>query len=220
MPKLRETHYSEAELIKVFGLTRLSGNQALPRLAQWTSAPAPVLSEADQRLFDDIAHEAQAKIAAWNEEERKMNFIAFVLRLGHLLGSSTFNTYFERPIAATIKGRRLKTKTDFMIAKGVLDMPETPYFHFQEWKKHKDPTGDPVAQLLEAFLIAQANNNDEKPLYGCTVTGKFWDFFVMEGATYAISKSYDCTEREELSQIIGMLQEFKRILETQLIKDN
>ena len=104
-----------------------------------------------------------------------------------------------------------------MLAKGILDMPTAPYFHFQEWKKQKDPTGDPVPQLIEAFLIAQEVNKNDKPLYGCTITGKFWDFFIMEHKTYCISKSYDCTDPQDLLQIIAILRKFVEILETRLL---
>jgi hypothetical protein len=74
-----------------------------------------------------------------------------------------------------------------MVAKGILDTPEVPYFHFQEWKRHRDPNGDPVAQLLEALLCAQYINNNGKPLYGCTISGKYWEFFVLTEKTYCIS---------------------------------
>ena len=54
-------------------------------------------------------------------------------------------------------------------------------------------------------------------MYGCTVTGKIWDFFIMEDRTYCISQSYDCMKPEELLQIIGILRKFKEILETRLL---
>ncbi len=34
-------------------------------------------------------------------------------------------------------------------------------------------------------------------MYGCTVTGGIWDFFVMADTTYCISQSYDCMKLEE-----------------------
>ncbi len=87
----------------------------------------------------------------------------------------------------------------------------------QEYKKLKDPSGDPVPQLIEGFLISMHENNNSKPMYGCTVTGKYWDFFVMEGRTYCISKSYDCTDKEDLLLIISILRKFKDILENTLL---
>jgi hypothetical protein len=107
-----------------------------------------------------------------------------------------------------------------VIAKGVLDYMQRPYFHFQEYKPKKNPTGDSMAQLLEAFLIAQTKNKKdgiEIPLYGCEIVGKLWTFVTMESKEYCVSKSYDCTEREELLQIIAILRKFKEILETTLL---
>jgi hypothetical protein len=208
--------YKEAELIKLFDLTRLVGNDSHPLIREWTDCET-TLNEHEQYIFEIIWKDAVKKIDGWHEEELKMKFISFVLRLGYLEDNGKFSTYFERTIEATVDGHYLKTKTDFMVATGILDIPETPYFHFQEWKKHRDPNGDPVGQLLEAFLIAQEKNQNNNPIYGCTITGKFWEFFVMEYRTYCISKSYDCTEADDLMQIIAILRKFKEILETRLL---
>ncbi len=208
--------YSEAELIELFGLERLIGNEASPLLKEWLSATT-TLSEVEHLLFDDIYENAVQNIGGWQEEDLKMKFISFVLRLGYLKDNPKFRTYFEKTIFATVDTTFLKTKTDFMVAKGILDMPQIPYFHFQEYKPQLNPTGEPIAQILEAFLIAQHKNNHQKPLYGCEVVGKMWNFIVMENKTYCISKSYDCTDKEDLLQIIAILRKFKEILETRLL---
>ena len=127
--------YSEAELITEFGLTRLVGNKKHPLMSDWTSRGVVALSATEQEIYDDILQDAQQNIAGWQEEDLKMKFISFVLRLGHLKDNPLFNTYFEKTISATVDGRYLKTKTDFMAAKGILDRPEKPFFHFQEWKQ-------------------------------------------------------------------------------------
>jgi hypothetical protein len=209
--------YSEAELIRLFDLQRLVGNQSHPLLAEWLNCTT-VLNPNEQYLFDIILNDAKEKIEGWQEEDLKMQFIAFVLRIADLSSNEKhYQPYFERTVSAMVGEHFLKVKTDFMIAKGILNMPEVPYFHFQEWKKHRDPSGDPVAQLLEALLCAQEINKNGKPLYGCTISGKYWEFFVLIEKTYAISKSYDCTEQDDLLQIIAILRKFKEILETQLL---
>jgi len=110
----------------------------------------------------------------------------------------------------------LKTKTD-MIATGVLSTPKIPYFHFQEYKKVKDPSGDPAPQLLEAFLIAQQKNPENQVLYGCTVLGREWEFYLLKDKTYCISRPYLCTNESNLLQIIAILRKFKEILDTKLL---
>lgn len=209
--------YKEVELIKLFDLKRLVGNHSHPLLTEWLTCET-TLNANEQYVFDMILSDAREKIDGWHEEDLKMQFIAFVLRLAYLSNNEKqYQPYFERIVEATIGEHFLKVKTDFMIAKGILDSPETPYFHFQEWKRHRDPNGDPVAQLLEALLCAQHINNNGKPLYGCTISGKYWEFFILIEKTYAVSKSYDCTEEDELLKIIAILRHFKIILETKLL---
>jgi len=209
--------YSISELTNLFDLQRLIGNHSHPLLTEWLTCET-TLNPNEQYIFDMILAEAQEKIADWHEEDLKMEFIAFVLKLAHLNNpKKKYQSYFERVIEATIGEHHLKIKTDFMVAKGILDKPEMPYFHFQEWKRHRDPNGDPVAQLLEALLCAQHINNNGKPLYGCTISGKYWEFFILIDKIYCISKSYDCTEAKELLHIIAILRHFKIILETKLL---
>ena len=215
MPK-KVKQYSEVELMKMFGLTRLVGNDQHPLMEEWTNTHTS-LNEGEQYLFDWIQKNVLKNINKWKEEALKMNFISFVLKLGYIEDTEAYTTYYEETIEATVGAYFLKLKCDFMLAKGILDVPKDPYFHFQEYKKDKDPSGDPDAQLLEAFLIAQHKNNNEKPLYGCSIKGRRWDFFVMKDTTYCISKAYDCTDRDDLLQIIAILRKFKEILEARLL---
>jgi hypothetical protein len=140
------------------------------------------------------------------------------LDLGGMLEEDRgFVSFFDKKLEAVVEGHRLSVKADFVLAKGVLDYMQRPFFHFQEYKPEKNPSGDPMAQLLEAFLIAQTENSDGKPLYGCEIVGKSWRFVTMEGKSYCVSKSYDSTDREELFQIIAILRQFRVILETKLL---
>lgn len=210
--------YSEAELIDIFKLNRKVGQEHSELMQEWLNVPEPKLEAVEKVLFDEIYKDVTQNIAGWQEEDLKMKFISFVLRLGHLKDGEKFKTYFEKTISATVEGTFLKTKTDFMVAEGILDLPKQPYFHFQEYKPNKNPTGDSMAQLLEAFLIAQHKNEAQKPLYGCEIIGERWKFIIMEGKDYCISKTYDCTEEQELLQIIAILRKFREILETSLLK--
>jgi hypothetical protein len=104
-----------------------------------------------------------------------------------------------------------------MVAKGILDRPEKPFFHFQEWKPQKRPVGDSMAQLIEAFLIAQTTNKDDQPLYGCEVIGANWNFVIFQDRTYCLSKSYICTDADDLLEIVSLLRHFKSILAKRLL---
>ncbi|SFE82185.1 hypothetical protein [Thermoflexibacter ruber] len=210
----KEVRYSEAELIALFGLDKTK--IATPLMQEWLMSQTTLL-DYEQKLFDSILHHALENIEAWSEEDLKMNFIAFVLELSHLKSSKHIRTFFDKTIEAEIEGHFLKVKSDFMIAKGILDLVQKPYFHFQEYKKERDPHGDPLAQLIEAFLIAQAINQDDKPIYGGYVVGRFWNFVIIEGKQYCVSEAYDSTKQKELMQIIAILRKFREILETRLL---
>jgi hypothetical protein len=206
--------WSEAELIDTFGLQKIKS--PTPLMQEWLNVET-VFNEAETILIQQLCDEALENIEAWAEEDLKMNFIAFVIRLAGLKATQTIRTFYDKTISATVAGIFLKTKTDFMIAKGILDLAKNPYFHFQEYKRKKDPHGDPMAQLVEAFLIAQEINQNGKPLYGCCVVGRLWYFVIMEDKNYCVSMAYDCTDEKDLQQIIAVLRKFSEILLTRLI---
>jgi len=215
MAKKKVKIYDEAQLIEMFGLTRLKKPHFFALMKEWLDANCE-LNEAEKYFYQLITHNLSTKIDGWNEEMLKMNFISPMLILGHIQETDNYKTYYENTIEATVEGYFLKTKADMMIAKGILERPKMPYFYFQEYKKVKEPKRDVTAQVLEAFLISQENNKNGKPLYGLTIVGRAWQFVVMEGKTYAISRTFDATQREDLLKIIAVLRKFKDILETLL----
>lgn len=198
----------------LFGLDKTK--RATPLMQEWLNTQTTLL-DYEQKLFDSILQNALENIEAWSEEDLKMNFIAFVLELSYLKSSKYIRTFFDKTIEAEVEGHFLRVKSDFMIAKGILDLIQKPYFHFQEYKKERDPQGDPLAQLIEACLIAQAMNQNDKPIYGGYVIGRFWNFVIMEGKQYCISEAYDSTKPKDLLQIIAVLRKFREILETRLL---
>jgi hypothetical protein len=210
--------YKEADLILRFDLDRVV-EYATPLMAEWLAVENPDLNIHEQYIFDMKHKEALTQLAGWSEEDLKVKFLGTIIELGHLRSGNGIITLFDKLISATVENILLTVKSDFMMAKGLLDVFSTPYFHFQEYKPHKKPSGDSMAQLLQAFLIAQVKNKTtEMPLYGVEIMGKSWSFVVMEGKQYCISKAFDSTDREDLLKIIAVLRKFKWILETRLMK--
>jgi hypothetical protein len=70
--------YNEVDLIKLFGLKRLIGNNISPLMKEWLLCET-TLNAYEQYIFDIILAEAQEKIDGWQEEDLKMRFIAFVI---------------------------------------------------------------------------------------------------------------------------------------------
>jgi hypothetical protein len=218
MPRApKKINYTEADLIKLFNLDRIADKQT-PEMARWLAVPTAHLDSIEQSIFNRILPLAVRDVASWNEEELKMFFISQVLPLGHFFTNGKYRLFYEKVVQAVVEDIPLKTQTDFMIAAGVFNKPENPYFHFQEYKPSK-PTGDSMAQLLEAFLIAEATNKNGKPLYGIEIVGKNWSFVTFKDRTYCISKQFDSTEHDDLLSIIAILRHFIFILETELLDD-
>ena len=211
-------NYTEAEMIDTFGLTRLVSTTT-PRMEDWLEVTTPELTPFESYLFEMKYTEIKENIISWNEKELKMEFISPLMLIVNLKSTDKYRVFYKRSLAHTIENNPLSVKVDYMIATGILNLYKKPYFYFQEYKPDANPTGDPIGQLLQAMMIAQAKNTDGKPIYGAKVNGRFWSFLILEQKTYCISKNYDATEREELLQIIAILRKFKHILETELIVD-
>lgn len=208
--------WREGELIEAFNLNRIAPTQTA-LMQEWLDVQPPQLNIHEQYNFNKDLARAQKQITGWNEEDLKMKFISPILELGELMDGDGVIGYFDRIISATIDGIKLTVKSDFMLAKGILDVFRTPYFHFQEYKPYKHPSGDSMAQLLEAFLIAQEKNQNGKPMYGVDIMATNWQFVIMEGKDYCISPIYNSIDRADLLTIIAILRKFKHILETRLI---
>lgn len=210
--------WTEAELIDHFNLERYT--HSFPLLEKWLNVEIPTLENYEQILFRRLLVLAQKKADFWNEETLKMNFIAPLLNHFVVFNDTQdrYEGFFDYTISATVEDTYLQTETDFMLAKGVGDIAKTPYFHFQEYKRSKKSPPDPLAQLLKAFLIAQAVNQNQKPIYGAIIVGRTWQFVILEGKKYGISTVYDVTQEEALLQIIAILRHFKEILETKLLE--
>ncbi|MEO0041399.1 MAG: hypothetical protein RL329_847, partial [Bacteroidota bacterium] len=142
--------WREAELIQKFQLQRIL-EQPSPLLEEWLAVQMPVLTAGEQYVFDTNLLKAKKSLRSWSEEDLKVKFIGNILELGHLIDDDQVVGYFDKIISATVEGTYLTVKSDFMLAKGFLNVFETPYFHFQEYKPQLNPSGEPMAQLLEAF---------------------------------------------------------------------
>lgn len=214
----KKKEWSEVELMTTFNLQRELNEIAL--LTDWLIVSPTILNAYEQVLFEKLYQSAQKNMDFWNEETLKMRFVSPLLTVFAQLDGDEENRYesfYDTTISATVEGIYLQTETDFMLAKGIGDIAQIPYFHFQEYKRSRKSPPEPMAQLIEAFLIAQEKNKNGKPLYGLVIAGRNWQFVVMQGKKYGISHTFDATQREDLLLIIAILRKFKVILETTLL---
>ena len=106
-----------------------------------------------------------------------------------------------------------------MLAKG-LQTPQKPHFFLHEYpstslragKPEKRRDNDPLGQLLIAMIGSQIKNQDDKPIYGIYVNGRYWHFVVLEGAEYAVSNSYNVSD-EDILRLFAILVYFRNLME-------
>ena len=98
--------------------------------------------------------------------------------------------------------------------------PQQPYFCLQEYKREKDPEGDPAAQLLAAMLVAQELNQHQLPVYGCYVKGEVWHFLTLEERSYTISQGYLASRQADLDDIFSILKRLKVIITACISKED
>jgi hypothetical protein len=207
-------NWSFAALQQSFGLSKKRTHE-FPLLTQWINSKSRILSDTEKVTLEQARLSLEDNILFWNEEELKMYFISAIIRLIHY--GEGIRGYFDREIGAKVQDFKLKSKADYMVAKGFGDIIETPLFCFHEYKQEKRPSEDPAAQVLKAMLIAQTLNNNQKPIYGCYVTGRNWYFVVLDQKNFAISDPFAATSKEDLDQIVSILSAFKDIIHNQLL---
>ncbi len=155
-----------AGLDKTFRLDVLNSS---PILERWLTGTAEV-SDFERQVLQVFQKRLSEHVYDWNETELAYNFIGPVIALVDF-GIKKFNFFAERPFSGICDEIEMGGHPDGMIASGFRE-PEQPYFCFQEYKKEKDPEGDPAAQALAAMLVAQELNQHRLPVYGCYVKGE------------------------------------------------
>ena len=169
-----------------------------------------IKTEVNLAKLQEIIDNSKGQIDYWNEQELVMKQLSFVLNLAKLQGTE-YNTFAERQIHANIKGIELGGITDFLVARGFYE-PRNPYFFIQEFKKAKNQSGDPLAQLLGEMLVAQELNSD-KQIYGVYVIGKFWTFVSMYDLEFSEEQELNSTDLQDLQAIFDNLGGIKQYIE-------
>lgn len=200
------------DILEVFYLER---NIDCEMLKEWLSASFE-LNTQEQEMLEELRQNLREEGDFWNEEELKMNFLAFLFYLSKLNEKNKFKLFFERPLQTIINGYELKVVCDALIAKPKgIGKPQKPFFFLQEFKKQKNAL-DAEAQMLTAMLIAQEENKNSKPIYGCWIQGKYWVFAMLKNKNYCVSSSFDATKKEDLHQIMYALKELKNLILKQI----
>ncbi len=197
--------FTLAKLDKQFGMRQVRHSDALD---DWMQGQA-VITEFERQMLLTFREKLALNVYDWNETELAYNFIGPVLAIVDYT-TERFNFFAERNFGGTVDGIAMEGCPDGIIATGFRE-PEKPYFCFQEYKREKDPDGDPAAQALAAMLVAQTMNQYDHPMYGCYVKGNIWHFMTLQGREYAISEAYVAT-RDDIFDIFRILRVLKQII--------
>ncbi|MCI5226207.1 MAG: hypothetical protein D3918_05970 [Candidatus Electrothrix sp. AX2] len=206
LPKRSFREWTLAELDRAFKLTVLDTS---PVLEDWTNGQAEI-SPFEQQALRSFQTLLKTHGYDWNETELAYNFIGPLMTLVRF-STKEFNFFAERPLSAVVDKVEMTGRPDGIIASGFRE-PQQPYFCLQEYKKEKDPEGDPAAQVLAAMLVAQELNQHQLPVYGCYVKGEVWHFLTLEERSYAISQGYLASRQADLNEIFCILKHLKVII--------
>ena len=127
-----------------------------------------------------------------------MNFLAHVFYVAQLEEHNKIDIFYERTLSWEFEGKIERVICDCLLAKPFgIYAPQIPYFFLQEFKKQKQ-NEDAEGQMLLAMLMAQQENSNRKPVFGCYLQGKNWVFTTLHDKNYCVSRQYDATQTADL----------------------
>jgi hypothetical protein len=200
--------FRECTMTKLDDLFGLKQVPKIESLSNWLSMPYEVTEEEKKPLIQ-LQNKFNQNQMHWNEYELAGHFVQPIFSFVNFT-TDYFNDFGDRLISTVINDIELVGKPDGMIASGFRE-PKIPFFAFTEYKPETDPYGDPYGQCLAAMLVGQALNENKCPIYGCVVKGADWNFMLLEGKKYVISKRF-VADDEEIFDIFRILKCLKMIL--------
>lgn len=208
--------FDSVALARAFAIQRFEANEPGAIITQWLQATYDLTPE-ENKILRDLHAKAQVEGDYWNEEELKINLIGFLFYLSRIEVPKRIKVFYERKMSAKINGHTLSVISDCLVATPLFNAPGQPYFFLQEYKKSRGDNRttdrvDPEAQVLTAMLIAQAQNQHGKPVYGSYVLGTNLYFTVLQDARYYHSRKYDLLRFEDLEQFVFSMRKLKEII--------
>ncbi len=184
---------------------------------EWESMDMGI-SEYEKQVLADLQEGILRAGKAWNEVELENKFISPLITFAKI-DNDEFCYFLERDLEGDVGNYHLSGTVDGMVATGTRS-PKVPFFCMHEYKRGVDNDGNPDGQALVAMLVARECNknlNGEiKPIYGLYVVGLIWNFIVLNGNEYCISKNYD-SSKDEIFGIFNMMKAVRKIIETNLM---
>ena len=195
-------------LDKLFGLRR---QPKMIDLDNWLAlAKKTTISRREREGCTELQNLLSKNVFYWNEQDLALHFIGPMFSKIDFTEPYRFNLFAERSISSTVGNYELFGKPDELIATGYGE-PEIPFFAFQEYKREKDPNGDPAGQCLAAMLVGQTKNDNDLPIFGSYVIGRDWYFMILQQTHYAVSRDFSAITND-IFDIFKILKTLKAII--------
>jgi hypothetical protein len=157
-----------------------------------------------------IKNELERKVEYLNEEELKSHYLIRIFDLINFDDFGRYRTFMGRQLTAERDGILLNGAVDFMVATGKSN-PDKPFFFLHEYKQEQKRDNDPKGQLLIAMLAAQTRNENQQPIQGCYILGRFVFLVILTEKQYCVSKAFDITS-DDIYQLATLLQKTKEAI--------
>ena len=202
------------KLDSVFGMQQIFTEEST-LMQEWeVKAKEEAISDFEEQTLLNLQEPLQMGGRAWNEFELENKFISPVI-MAAKLNDKEIGYFLERPLKATVGDYELTGIVDGMIATGFRS-PKIPFFCMHEYKRSVENAGLPDAQALAAMMVARELNENKKPIYGLYIVGFNWDFMILKGKEYCISRSYNASS-DDVFDIFKILKALKKIIKTELM---
>ena len=202
-------HYDVFEVIDTFNIEKV---QHCDTLKNWLNTSGQ-LDDFESKLIEEARQNLELKWDEWNEEELKMQFISLVFFVAKPTEHKKISVFYERRLSGNVSDINISLVVDCMLASSTNSgLPKMPYFFLQEFKRSLGDNHDPEGQMLSAMILAQELNQDTNLIYGCWIQGKNWNFTVLDGTKYCVSRQFDATDIQALHQIVLILRKLKEMI--------
>jgi hypothetical protein len=209
MKKITFKEVTLTELEDAFGLSQVWESDLL---TQWENTQIQI-EDAEKFMLLKLQKTAHRGGRAWNEVELENKFISPLIMLADI-DDGRIGYFLERPLSSQLGDYELSGTVDGMIAIGIRE-PKTPYFCLHEYKRSVENQGSPDGQVLAAMLVARELNQNKFPIYGLFVVGLVWNFIVLNGNEYCISRTF-IADNDDIFTIFKMMKALKQIIYEEL----
>ncbi|OQX98140.1 MAG: hypothetical protein B6I24_06310 [Bacteroidetes bacterium 4572_128] len=196
-----------SDLKKVVNIKQIDNNE---KFKEWFSYKYK-LSDDENNFLLSLIKKHRLSIVNYNETKLVVKFI------GQILNKIDFDTeyftdWYGHKMTCKLNGYTFNGEPDFAVATGI-EVPETPYFFLQEYKKSVNPSGNPEYQVLAAMLAA-IEKNKTNTIKGGYIIGAYWKFMILEklengNYEYFVSDGFEALNFEHLKKIYIYLQAVK-----------